>query len=154
MLGFIEDLSLLPTSPVKFLIFSTLALLWKLMSAQFISGDRDAKAGVQFWMCPFLMCCVFIQWDSCFCWLNLGLSSVVTAGKESGSIYQFMCPFLLVTTQTCESSAGMFHFILWKQTPTHFVIGFWADWNDGRLSWVHCAAIFAFTGSFLHLLAM
>lgn len=40
MLGFIKDLPLLPTSPLKFLIFFTLALLWKLISPQFISGDR------------------------------------------------------------------------------------------------------------------
>lgn len=40
MLDFITDLPLLPTSPLKFLIFCALALLWKLISLQFISGDR------------------------------------------------------------------------------------------------------------------
>lgn len=44
MLCFTKDLSLLPTSPLTFLIFFffffTLALLWKLVDLKFISGDR------------------------------------------------------------------------------------------------------------------
>lgn len=40
MLFFTKDLFLLPTSPLKFLIFFTLALLWKLINLKFISGDR------------------------------------------------------------------------------------------------------------------
>lgn len=40
MLGFDKDLSLRPTSPLKFLIFFTLALLWKQRNLKFISGNR------------------------------------------------------------------------------------------------------------------
>lgn len=133
MLGFIKDLPLLPTSPLKFLIFFTLALLWKLISLQFISGDRS-KAWI---LCPFLMCCVVIQLDSCLYLLNLSLISVATAEKKSWHIYQFVWPFLLASSQIvlslCESSNWMFQLILWKKpqcTAAHFVIGFWVDGNE------------------------
>lgn len=135
MLGFIKDLLLLPTSPLKFLIFFYIGFAVETDQSS-VHLRRESKAWI---LCPFFMCCGVIQLDSCSYSLNLSLISVATAKKKSWHIYQFVWPFSLVSFQRvlslCESSNGMSQLILWKKprcTAAHFVTGF-----SGWLKWSH-----------------
>lgn len=155
MLGFIKDLPLLPTSPLKFLIFFYIGFAVETDQSSVHLRRQSQKLGS---CAHFFMCCGVIQLDSCSYSLNLSLISVATAKKKSWHIYQFVWPFSLVSFQRvlslCESSNGMSQLILWKKprcTAAHFVTGSQADWNGHTFSWGYRAVIFAFTGSFLHL---